>query len=972
VTERAEAPFARGNRWDERWAKGSSATRLEPVDVHSTGQLVRATLLAGALSVLTSGCKPAASAGDANAHANPDLLPRDPAVHEEVLDSGVTYISQRGQSESGLVNLRLVVRVGTGSEREQERGFAHLVEHLAFSGTEHFPKEELRQFIGWQGMTINRHTSGRTEFAYTVYGLDLAGGEPNRLDRGMLVLREWAAGMEFAAPVVEAEQRVIRAETIHRSGWLERYAEELRQLRTTGSTLTESGDGRKDDAWEHATPAQLQSFYRRWYQPQNLAVVVAGPFDPDDMRDLVVEHFGDLPQPPQPSVPVTLEAHPPAEKRLTTLDAPDAPADRFVVAARRSVRPVATRADHRESLIDRLVARMIQQRLERSSYRPESPIFLPNADLDAGPDLLRIEVTPRAGAMTRAAGEVLLELKRLEQHRFVGEELDPARRWLQVQRASDRSLAQGIGPRLDTLTEHFVDGTALVSFEQQELLDRQVLSSVALPEVNQQLDQWLQAQRHFMVVANDARDRLTESDVEGLVVAAREAAVEPYRLDPVPSRLMPSPPAPVKIREETPGGEGVWVWNLNNGARVVFKPTHYDVDKVSLLAFGPGGTAQSPRPEVSKLRLSVELVDWLGFGDYSAREVKLALSSADVTLNSWISSHEHGLKATSSSAGLPLLFQAIHQRLSTPRPDDREFASLQDLYKIVRAFEATPSQFFENEMERQLWEGHPEHVPPDAPTVEQLDAKSAVALYRERFARAGALTFVIVGSAHLADTRQLVEQYLATLPDAPKGESAPAPGAQRRPGITRVRVQRGTADEARVVVSFHGSGPLPKQARLELDALRFYLHLRLLESLRGRLGNVYTVDTRYELDEPPAQGYQIGFSFDCPPASAEALKRAALDVVEEMKRSDATPAIVSELKQQRTWQARARLTVNQFWLDELVNAHRRGEDPWKIPVLWKADTGLGGEDLKRSAQRYLRSDQYVDAILMPEVTAGGG
>jgi zinc protease len=145
----------------------------------------------------------------------------------------------------------------------------------------------------------------------------------------------------------------------------------------------------------------------------------------------------------------------------------------------------------------------------------------------------------------------------------------------------------------------------------------------------------------------------------------------------------------------------------------------------------------------------------------------------------------------------------------------------------------------------------------------------------------------------------------------------------------------------------------------------------LLESLRGQLGKVYAVDTHYELDEPPARGYRIGFSFDCLPASAEAVKGAALDTVEQMKRSDATPALVNELKQQRTRQARAQLTVNQFWLDELVYAYRRGEDPWKIPVLWKTDTGLGGEELKRSAQRYLRSDQYVDAILTPEVTTGG-
>jgi predicted Zn-dependent peptidase len=105
-------------------------------------------------------------------------LPVDPAVHVEVLDNGVTYLAKRGGNERKVVQLSLVVRVGTFAEAESERGFAHLVEHMAFSGTQHFPRQQLRQLIGWQGTSLNAHVHGRTGPDWTYFDLELPAQDP--------------------------------------------------------------------------------------------------------------------------------------------------------------------------------------------------------------------------------------------------------------------------------------------------------------------------------------------------------------------------------------------------------------------------------------------------------------------------------------------------------------------------------------------------------------------------------------------------------------------------------------------------------------------------------------------------------------------------------------------------------------------------------------------------------------------------
>ena len=55
------------------------------------------------------------------------------------LPNGLTYYIYHNESPSGRADFFLSRGVGSIVEREDERGLAHFLEHLAFNGTKHFP-----------------------------------------------------------------------------------------------------------------------------------------------------------------------------------------------------------------------------------------------------------------------------------------------------------------------------------------------------------------------------------------------------------------------------------------------------------------------------------------------------------------------------------------------------------------------------------------------------------------------------------------------------------------------------------------------------------------------------------------------------------------------------------------------------------------------------------------------------------------
>ena len=119
-------------------------------------------------STLLAGLLLAATAAAAPVPALTDPVPFNPNVKLGKLDNGLTYYIEKNAKPAQRVELRLVVKAGSVLEDDDQRGMAHLLEHMAFNGSTHFKKHELISTLQSLGVRFGADLNASTGFDTTI------------------------------------------------------------------------------------------------------------------------------------------------------------------------------------------------------------------------------------------------------------------------------------------------------------------------------------------------------------------------------------------------------------------------------------------------------------------------------------------------------------------------------------------------------------------------------------------------------------------------------------------------------------------------------------------------------------------------------------------------------------------------------------------------------------------------------------
>src|SRR3546814_20390495 len=87
--------------------------------------------------------------------------------------NGVRYAVRNNGVPPGQVSIRVRMDVGSMFETDEERGYAHLLEHLTFRGTEHIPDGEAKRIWQRVGVTFGRDSNAQQTPHQTGYQLEL-------------------------------------------------------------------------------------------------------------------------------------------------------------------------------------------------------------------------------------------------------------------------------------------------------------------------------------------------------------------------------------------------------------------------------------------------------------------------------------------------------------------------------------------------------------------------------------------------------------------------------------------------------------------------------------------------------------------------------------------------------------------------------------------------------------------------------
>ena len=361
--------------------------------------------------------QPAASAPPAAVGLAPDpaLLRWDPAIRYGQLPNGLRYAVQRNATPKGGISLRLGIAVGSYDEADDERGAAHLVEHLAFDDTRSFPPHQLDLIFAPLHVAFAADRNATSDLKQTVYQLDLPSTDASEMDVAAKWLRDVADGLSFAEPAVARERAALEAERVGRANILRVLRDRMDAFEDGSLRSSARPPLGTPQSLAGLTPARLQAFYDRWYRPQNASVVLVGDLPLDALEQKVRATFGDWT--PRGPAGVRAPRTPSAARRGLEVQAETNPGLPAVAGICRVTPPDpdATPDARLHALLLRgLWEAILQKRINVVKSRRDTPFVEATISDEARPDSLKtcVGIIPNPGQEARAIALVQAELRR--------------------------------------------------------------------------------------------------------------------------------------------------------------------------------------------------------------------------------------------------------------------------------------------------------------------------------------------------------------------------------------------------------------------------------------------------------------------------------------------------------------------------------------------------------------------------------
>jgi zinc protease len=944
---------------------------------------VLTALLAVAWTAASGQAPPAGretSAASVASYTLSQQMPVDPEVAVGTLRNGLRFYVRANAKPARRAELRLVVKAGSVLEDDDQQGLAHFVEHMEFEGTRNFPRQGISDFLSSLGVGIGPDANAATSYDDTQYTLRVPTDSPGVLGRALQVLEDWAQAATFDPDAIERERAIVLSEWRMHLGAGERTQDKIRRVQLEGSRYADRAPIGKPEVIEKARREQLLRFYRDWYRPDLMAVIVVGDVDRDAVVTMIKERFSSLtgPTPARPRPVFDVPERP--GTRYTIVSDRETTATAVAISNLRPARNQGSVGGYRDLMLDQLFGSMLDARLDELGQRENAPFLRAAADRHLFPmpktkDEALLQALVANDGVPRGLEALLTEVRRVAQFGFTETELARAKQSMMFayERVVTESPDRESASRADEYTRNFMQDEALPTIWQELAFHRRFVPGITLKEINALANDWFPEQNRLVIVSAPEAAGVVLPDEPQLAAAVKAASskgLDAYVDTTDIQALMDTPPQRGTIVKTNPRPEaGITEWTLSNGATVVLKPTTHKEDQVLFRATAPGGTSLASDEDFITARVADDVIPAGGVGKFSGVALDRILTGKAVGVRAFIGETSHGMAGGGTPQDLETMFQLIHLRFTQPRADASVFAALASQARGLLANQlASPDVVFNQTLESLLSGNSPRRQAETPATVEKWDLAKSMAFYKARFADASNFTFVFVGSFTPEKIKPLVETYIASLPATRSGERWRDLGITAPTGVIERTVRKGIAPKSEVAVVFAGPFTYDDQHVLALRAMAMVLQSRLFETIRQELGGTYSIEVTPEAQKVPRPEFSVRIDWTCDPAQTAALVERVFDEIQVVRRTTYSPGQVSRIREALQREFERASDDNGYLLNQIARRYQDGEAADLTPVvnLPQRIAALTGEQIQQAAQTYLDTRNYVKVTLMPE------
>lgn len=908
-----------------------------------------------------------------------DRIPVGPQVKVGKLANGLTYYIQKNGRPENKLELRLVVKAGSILEDDDQQGLAHFTEHMAFNGSTHFKRNEMVSYLQSIGVKFGADLNAYTSFDETVYILPIPTDKKEVVEQGFQVLEDWAHGLSFNDADIDSERGIVLEELRLGKGVDDRMNKVVLPKVLNGSRYAERMPIGKEEILRNFKYDAIKRFYRDWYRPDLMAVVAVGDIEPAEAQRLIEQHFGKLKNPANPRPRAYAKIPERQESEGVVFTDKEVSANTVYIRYPIQSWPAGeTIADYRQKLIEGMYSFILSQRMYELTQQANPPFLQGGSGMNK---IVRGYRSFGAGAVlgkggaTPAINALVQEDQRARQYGFSAPEVERAKKGMlrnyeRIYNERDKSDSSGYAAEYirNFLEDESIPGTAAEYRYATELIP-----GITVQEVNAAVRAAIPVNQSKLVIYTGVDKQGATPPKAGELLATAGAAekveVQPLADKEYASQLMPKPPAAGSIvGERVIQKIGATELTLSNGVKVVLKPTDFNNDQVILGGLRYGGWSLLPDSDVFAAHYASSIVGQMGVLNYTPNDLVKVLAGKSVSSSASVSSLNESVGGSSGSSDVEAMLQLVYLQMTQPRKDAAIYSAYVDRQReLAQNNLARPESVFYDTVTATLYNNSPRVLRAAKPAdFDQLALDRVLDIYNSRMSSARDFTFFIVGSFDAEKIKPLIATYIASLPVGEIPVAFKDEGVRPIKGVVKKEVRAGSEPKSTISLSFTGEVEYSRAARMRLQALVEVMNIKLIETLREKMGAIYSGGMSGTMNRIPYGNYAINASLPCAPENVDKVLAATFAEIAKVKQDGVDEADLNKVKASWIKNYRKGMRENGYWMASLQNAFFNNNSPEDILTYESRVNGLTVADLKEAAQRYFDTNNYLQVVLYPE------
>ena len=811
------------------------------------------------------------------------------------LANGLTYYIYNDGSATGEAQYYLYQNVGAILENDEEMGLAHVLEHLAFNTTDHFPNGVMN-FLRSNNLNDFEAFTGVDDTRYAVHNVPT---NDAKLNENMLwVLRDWCHGVKMTPKDIEKERGIILEEWRHRSGVDRRLTDAIAPVVYNHAGYATHNVIGSQKILETFQQKQVKQFYDKWYRPNMQFIAVIGDVDVDQMEKNIQTVFKTLPAKQAPAVnPQTRQIPDNTTPLYMRFIDPENKSASFGLYQRYEVKGNAPEEDRvRQFIFTKFF----------NTLAPKRFVMLKNADKESYiaaevslSPLVRNyyqmawDMVPYQGNEQKALQQMLAVRDNLRDQGFTAAEFN-AEKEKMYNGMKDVLEAKGLGTPDNALMlfrQNFLYDISVQDFRGQINRNLETLVELEVEDMNAWMKSLLNDNNLAFVTYSKSQSEMniTEND---LMAALKEKSsfsdmAHADGMKPI-SQLIDFPLTGGKIvSEKQLKTLQAKEWTLSNGAKVLYRYVPELSGQFLFAGSAEGGKSIVPAQELANYNAMRSLLMQSGVYNYNRNQLAQWLQGKNINLSLSLEDYSDGIGGNAPVDKADDFFSYLYLILSRQNFSKSAFDKYiqRNLY-VYENRATTGMAAVQDSIQQLLYPVSAMNPRQDEAFFKSVQFDKLQEQFQAHLGDASRFTYCLIGDIPEAKAKELVLRYIGSL----KGEGKPVKTAiqpmdfsSSTPVIKRTFETETEGGMAEIEISFANKQKLSEREQAALEVMRGLLERRYFDVLREKEHLTYTVGVQSNYTSQPVAGESLNIHLSTAKENADKAVSLVYSILDDVK-----------------------------------------------------------------------------------------